>query len=310
MKALWHIDKDSSELRMVKVPQSDKGLKLRSLYSMISTGTEKLVATGGVPSSMHEQMKVPYMDGSFGLPVKYGYSLVGAAEDGSHYHVMHPHQSYVSVDPKVAFRLPEGLPPRRAVLISNMETVINAIWDSHPSTKEKIAIVGFGNVGSLLAITLSEHYGIKPIIVEKDEWRREKASELGFEPSEQTDYDIVYHTTATESGLQYCLDNLKMEGRVIELSWYGDRKAQLTLGDRFHYRRLQIISSQVSVIPKSMLSEYSYKSRKELAAKYLRSDRYDRLINDTTSFTEAVSFFDSLRQGTSDNGLIYLISYL
>ena len=47
--------------------------------------------------------------------------------------------------------LPDGVPPARAVLAANMETALNAVWDAAPGPADRIAIVGAGVVGALVA---------------------------------------------------------------------------------------------------------------------------------------------------------------
>jgi hypothetical protein len=83
---LWHINKNKSELRSEQSVLSPDDVVLQSLYSIISIGTERIVASGQVPSNLHTQMRVPYMDGQFEFPVKYGYSLVAADVMGRKYH--------------------------------------------------------------------------------------------------------------------------------------------------------------------------------------------------------------------------------
>ena len=310
MKSLWHVDPKTSELRERELVDSEKELVIQSAYSSISAGTESLVAKGGVDVSLQEYMQVPNMVGGFDLPIKYGYSLVGITDDGKNAHVMHPHQDEVSVQSEEVYYLPKNLPLERACLVSNLETVINAIWDSNPQPSDQIAICGFGGVGALLANTLRVHYGIEVDVIEVDQWRCDKATELGWELSDrEKSYDIIYHTTASEPGLQYSIDSLSEEGRVIELSWYGNQKVNLSLGHDFHYKRLKIISSQVSVIPKEMRDQYNYKTRKDLAAKYLLDDSYDKLISGVIAFDEAPEFFNKLRSGLQGDGLIRLIKY-
>lgn len=276
---------------------------------MISTGTESLIARGLVSGRFMESMTVPYMEGSFALPIKYGYALIGEDPSGHRYHVMHPHQSHISVRAEDVYQLPADLSSERACLISNMETIINAIWDGDPKSNDKVAICGFGNIGALLAMTLRVHYDIHPSIIETDEWRLEKAMQLGFEVNDHASYDVVYHTSATSQGLQWCIDHLQKEGRVVELSWYGDKSVQLNLGANFHYDRLKIVSSQVSSIPSSMAGEYDYKKRKNLVAELLKNDQYDKLISQIIPFEESPIFFNQLRKGDHGNGLIYLIQY-
>ena len=49
---------------------------------MISTGTERLVASGQVGKAFEGYMSVPHMQGSFDLPIHYGYSLIVEDSNG------------------------------------------------------------------------------------------------------------------------------------------------------------------------------------------------------------------------------------
>lgn len=51
-------------------------------------------------------------------------------------------------------------------------------------------------------------------------------------------FDIAFHTSATQEGLQMAIDCVGMEGRVVEMSWYGARPVTLHLGGDFRYRWL------------------------------------------------------------------------
>jgi len=308
MQALWHINESESVLKS-QSNEGLKGLSLTSLYSMVSTGTERKVALGQISNSFIKRMYVPYMEGDFNLPIKYGYSLIAKDDNGNTYHLMHPHQSKVFVSPNHVHQLPDDLPPARAALISNMETIINAIWDSEPYADDKVAICGFGNIGALLAITLNDAFEINPTIIETKNWNKQKAASLGFGLQEDERYDIIYHTSGTAQGLQYCIDHLLPEGKVIELSWYGNQPITLNLGERFHYDRLQIISSQVSSIPFAYQDKHDYQSRKESAIELLSLPRFDKLITDYIPFQDAPQFFNDLRLGKQKEGLIYLIEY-
>lgn len=304
VKELWHISKEKS---LWKTTSSNSSFE--SICSMISTGTERLIATGMVDHHFQKQMSVPYMDGNFDLPIKYGYSLIVMDEQKRIGHLMHPHQSHVEVEADKIFWTKEDITPHRLSLISNMETVINAIWDSEASANDKVAICGFGNIGSLLANTLKVHYDIDPVIFEQDEWRMQKAQALGFSMASGDDYDTIYHTTSTEAGLQWCINNAATEANIIELSWYGNKRVNLELGRAFHYKRLNIKSSQVSLIPKHKKEE-TYLSRKNLALKLLKHESFDRLITNVLSIDEVPHFFEKLRVHQQEPGLIYIIDYL
>ena len=62
--ALWHLDSNRSALQETSLTEQedDQYITIKSLYSLISTGTENLVATGKVPKALHQVMGVPYMD--------------------------------------------------------------------------------------------------------------------------------------------------------------------------------------------------------------------------------------------------------
>lgn len=314
-KALWHIDENSSALKTTKTNSEE--LLVKAKFSMVSTGTERLVATKGVPPNLHQIMAVPYMEGQFDFPVKYGYSIIGEVVNGNellgkNIHVMHPHQSDFNVDEKSVFVLPEGLSPKKAALISNIETIINAIWDGTISQSDSILIAGFGNIGGLLAMTLVNHYAVEVVILEKNDWRRKKAEELGFKTIEEPKknfYQIAYDTTASSGGLQSCIEAVEEEGTVVNLSWYGNKKVELNLGGSFHYGRKKIISSQVSKIPFSKKDEWDYLKRKQWAADLLSKYPYEQLITHEIPFEDSPEFFNKLRHNQQGNGLIWLIKY-
>ncbi len=312
-RALWHVSPRHSELRDVCHPENQSLQQVHALFSMVSTGTERLVARGEVDAACDQSMSVPFMEGSFELPIKYGYSLVGSNEDGEILHCMHPHQSIVYVAEDNIFLAPEGVPARRMALLSNIETVITAIWDAAPDDFHNVAICGFGNIGSLLATTLRLTSGADPIVVEVDPWRRKHAADLGFQSCEPSDlrdeFRVCFNTTSSETGLQWCIDHLGIEGTVVELSWYGKRSVSLALGRRFHRNRIRIVSSQVATIPAHMQEQVSVADRKRICVDLLTDNGFDELITNEIAFEESPQFFDLLRRGRQGNGVIWMIKY-
>ncbi len=53
--------------------------------------------------------------------------------------------------PAPSFRCPMRCPTRRAILAANMETALNALWDSGAVAGQQIAVIGAGLVGCLIA---------------------------------------------------------------------------------------------------------------------------------------------------------------
>ena len=319
MQALWHISPDQSEIRSALARSTEDSVSVKAHYSLVSTGTERLVATGRVPNTMYEVMKVPYMEGSFALPVKYGYSLVGEVTTKAHpwsgrlVHLMHPHQDFCEVRKEDLYLIPEGVPARRATLASNMETAVNATWDSKLTAGDKVLIVGFGQIGALVAILSDQFPGTTIHIVEPNPRRQTVAVGLGFEVRDPTEimsgtYDLAFHTSASKAGLSSCLDSLGEEGRIIELSWYGNRPVEIDLGTSFHYQRKQIISSQVGQLPASRLKRWNYQRRKDLVFKLLQQDRFGKLLDREIDFHDLPELFRKVRNGPLD-GIGFCVRY-
>ena len=81
--AFWTVSPGRGELRPAALrPPTVGEVRVRSLYSGVSRGTESLVFRGEVPESEYQRMRAPFQEGDFPGPVKYGYISVGVVEDG------------------------------------------------------------------------------------------------------------------------------------------------------------------------------------------------------------------------------------
>lgn len=310
-KSLWHISSGKSVISEAPLGLMPGKIVLHSLYSLISPGTERTVALGQVPSSVFDQMRVPYMEGDFDFPVKYGYSLVAESADGEVYHLMHPHQDRVVVDPGSLTLLPHHFPGWKGTLISNMETALTAYWDADPVQSEAILIMGFGWIGSLIAGVLKINGCTNVSVAEPLPVRAQLAKQLGFrivENGDQDGYDLAFHCSATSEGLQACIDQMNREGRIIEVSWYGNRVSTLTLGEKFHYNRLTIRSSQVSGIPGRMQAHWDIKKRKEAVIRLLDNPYWDQYEMPVIPFEQAPALFEKIRKNETGS-LTYLLKY-
>src|SRR5438128_2838381 len=183
-KALWYVAPGRAELREETVDAPKAGeVQVRSLFGAISRGTERLVLAGRVPASEHERMRAPLMAGTVPFPVKYGYATVGQIEAGSAepriVFSLHPHQSLFTVLADAAIPVPERVPARRAVLAANMETALNALWDGAPGPADRIAVIGGGIVGLLIARLAAHMPGTEVTLVDIVPERAAPARALG-----------------------------------------------------------------------------------------------------------------------------------
>jgi hypothetical protein len=290
---------------------------VQAMFSALSPGTERLVAGGKVPAALREEMTCPYMGGRFPFPVKYGYSLVGEVVQGPvelrgrKVHVLHPHQDVCVVRCRDVRPVPAGVPPARAALASNMETAVTAVWDSGVALGERVLVVGFGIVGSLIARVLGSGPAIDLVVLEKKRDRRRRAETMGFRTSGipvTGPFDVAFDASGTPAGLQAAIDSVGVEGRVVAVSWLGTEPARLDLGGSFHSRRKRIVGSQVSRIPGALAARWDAARRTELVFRLLERPELDLHVGPAVRFTELPSAFKDL-VGPAAEGLSPLIVY-
>ncbi|WP_316770196.1 zinc-dependent alcohol dehydrogenase [Streptomyces sasae] len=307
-RAFWLRSPGHGELRDVTLTGPGEGeVLVRSLYSGVSRGTETLVFRGGVPESQRAVMRAPFQEGEFPGPVKYGYLNVGVVEDGPDELIgrtvfcLYPHQTRYVVPVNAVTVVPERVPPARAVLAGTVETAVNALWDAAPLVGDRIAVIGGGMVGCSVAALLARFPGVRLQLVDADPARAKTAEALGigFAAPEDAlgDCDLVVHASATEQGLTRALELLAPEGTVLELSWYGDRRIALPLGEAFHSRRLTVRSSQVGTVSPAARAGRSYADRLALALDLLADPAMDALITGESAFEELPAVLPKLASG-------------
>jgi threonine dehydrogenase-like Zn-dependent dehydrogenase len=317
--AFWLRAPGAGEIRPVTLPEPDADeVLVRARYSGVSRGTETLVFTGGVPASQYAAMRAPFQDGDFPAPVKYGYLSVGEVEQGPAHLLgrtvfcLHPHQSAYVVPAEAVTVVPAEVPAARAVLAGTVETAVNALWDAPPLVGDRVTVIGGGMVGCAVTALLARFPGVRVELVDTDPSRAEVAAALGadFAAPETASggRDLVVHASASAAGLQRGLDLLAPEGTLLELSWYGDRPVQLSLGGAFHSGRLNIRSSQVGMVAPARRGSRSYADRMALALDLLGDPAFDVLITGRSPFAELPDVLARLSGGDLP-ALCHLITY-
>lgn len=292
---------------------------MRALHSGISRGTETLVFRGEVPVSEFDRMRAPHQAGDFPAPVKYGYNSVGVVEQGPPdllgrtVFCLYPHQTHYVVPATAVHVLPSDVPPARAVLAANLETAINALWDAAPRLGDRIAIVGGGAVGLLVAWLAARLPGCQVQLVDTQVARRAIAQQLQVDfalPGDaRPEADLVIHASGQSEGLATALNLAAFEATVIELSWYGERPVNVPLGGAFHARRLTLRSSQVGQVATAQRARWDYRRRFALALSLLNDPALDALITDAAPFAELPAVLARLSASRADTTLCHRIDY-
>jgi threonine dehydrogenase-like Zn-dependent dehydrogenase len=307
-RALWLRSPRRLEIRSVDLPPPGPDeVLVRTLYSGVSRGTEALVWRGGVPASQYAAMRAPFQEGDFPGPVKYGYLNVGVVEDGPPglrgrtVFCLYPHQTRYVVPAAAVTPVPDSVPAARAVLTGTVETAVNAAWDAAPLLGDRIAVVGAGMVGCCVAKVLAGFPAVRVQLVDIEPARAAVASALGvgFATPDRAagECDLVVHASATEAGLNRSLELAVPDGMVLELSWYGDRRVSLPLGEMFHSRRLTVRGSQVGAVAAVRRGRRDYADRLALALELLADPVYDTLITGDCRFDELPEVLPELAGG-------------
>jgi threonine dehydrogenase-like Zn-dependent dehydrogenase len=318
-RAFWVRAPGVGEIRAAALPEPGPGeVLVQTLCSGISRGTETLVFRGEVPPSQYSVMRAPFQEGEFPGPVKYGYLNVGRVQVGPPellgrtVFCLYPHQTRYVVPADAVTVVPDGVPPRRAVLTGPVETAVNALWDAAPLLGDRVSVVGAGMVGCCVAALLARFPAVQIQLVDVDPGRAAVAAAIGVplvRPEQAaTGQDLVVHTSATSDGLQLALGLLAPEGTVLELSWYGDRPVNVVLGGSFHSGRLRVQSSQVGTIAAARRGRRSHADRLALALDLLRDPAFDALYDGSSPLSELPAVLAEMASGGGPR-LSHVITY-
>jgi NADPH:quinone reductase-like Zn-dependent oxidoreductase len=296
-RAFWLRTPGCGEIREVELPErADGDVLVRTLVSGVSRGTETLVFRGAVPPSQAAAMRAPFQQGDFPAPVEYGYLNVGVVEQGPAelagrtVFCLFPHQTRYVVPASAVVPVPAGVPAERAVLAGAMETAVNALWDAGPLVGDRITVVGGGMVGCCVAYLAARLPGAEVELVDVDPSRGATAARLGVRfaapDGAAGERDLVVHASASAAGLRTALRLAALEATVLELSWYGDRAVEVSLGEAFHARRLDLRSSQVGLVAPARRARRTTRDRLALALDLLADPALDALVTGESAFEE------------------------
>ena len=124
----------------------------------------------------------------------------------------------------------------------------------------------------------------------------ENLAECVFSMTGGAGADVVIEASGQPRALDDATAAAAQEGRVVVVSWYGTRRAELALGGDFHRKRLTLKSSQVSNLDPSLTPRWTILRRRELAVRYLGELCLDDLISHVLPFDRAAEAFRLIDQ--------------
>lgn len=334
-RTLWFDAPYQVSIREGPLPSpAPRQVLVQTLISAISAGTELLFYRGQVPAEMAVDETLGALQGPARYPLQYGYACVGRVagqgaavpEDWNGRLVLafHPHASHFLASPEDLYPVPEGLAPEQAVFLPNMETAVNLVMDGAPRLGERAAVCGQGVVGLLTTMLLAEMPLEKLVTFDRYARRRELARSCGatdaLDPATPTDVaqaraelgeagaDLAYELSGSPEALNLAIELTGYAGRIVLGSWYGQKRAPLDLGGRFHRSRIRILSSQVSTIAPELTGRWTKRRRMDVAWAMLKRHSLAGLITQRIPVTEAAAAY-ALLDRQPDQALQVLLTY-
>jgi threonine dehydrogenase-like Zn-dependent dehydrogenase len=108
--------------------------------------------------------------------------------------------------------------------------------------------------------------------------------------------DLCFELSGAPEALDQAIAVTGFDGRVVVGSWYGQKRASLDLGGRFHRSRIRLVSSQVSTLAPALTGRWSKARRFELAWEMLRQVRLARLVTQRFPVEQAAEAYQLIDQ--------------
>lgn len=304
---------------------SEKKKTVKSICSLISSGTELKIFKGMFEDAALDVNIKGMSDETMKYPLSYGYSLVGTvtrcapdvadAEEiiGKTVFTFSPHSSLAIVDREGVQLVPDGISPEDAIFMPSVETALSIVHDTNMRIGENVAIFGQGLIGLLVNAILSsssaENYhfeGKFNTVTAFDTLsdRMAMSSQMGAsqvllpaEVKNAAPFDVSIEVSGNARALQAAIDNTRDGGRIIVGSWYGNSDIKLKLGIDFHRSHKTIKTSQVSTIPGELTSLWSKERRFELTWNLVKMLKPSKMITKKVSLDEAQLAYELLDKG-------------
>ena len=303
---------------------------IRAVCSLVSTGTELKVFRGDFDSNEKKDLVFGGGGGDrLQFPLRYGYSLVGVVEKvgaglsreewiGRRVFSFSPHGTSCVVDADAVLPVPDDVVDMRdAAFLPSMETALSLVMDARPVVGEKLAVVGQGLIGQLVAAvmaktspnTLVTVFDTNPERINSaGSWLREFGVVSCCQEEVEPLFDAAIEVSGHPKGLQKAIDLCGSGGRVVLGSWFGEQPLPaLHLGLRFHRSGIKLQASQVSNIPPEFRGRWNKQRRFDVAWKLieeLRPSQKMAMQIATKSVDHIQETFERLDEGKDLTALI------
>lgn len=250
-------------------------VRIRSMYSLVSQGTESITIHGRAASfrrSWDKTLRI-FHDSDIKLkkfPTELGYSCVGKVEEigvavstvkvGDTVWLDRPHaDEHVVPECEAESGLcSRDVDPRRYTFRVLTKVALAGVHDAHPYLGSVAVVVGLGVVGQLTLDLLKLNGASKVYAIDLSPRRRRAAEARGAIAIDPSNCDVAaeikkaesgkgadfaIETSASQAGLRTALRSVAVGGRVVTVSTYPTGGVTLDLGEEYHRNRIEVVSS-------------------------------------------------------------------
>jgi threonine dehydrogenase-like Zn-dependent dehydrogenase len=328
MKVLAYYGPKSLKVEEMPNMEMNQGcVRIKSLYSGISHGTEMSVYRGVAPfyTKVQDWQTKLFVEAPKGNTWNYpvrstdpgvwymGYSLVGEIvekandvtdlEIGDKVYVNAPHTSEVVKPASACIKLPKNIKTENAVIFTNLMTAYNGILDSRIKLGDVVVVSGLGVLGQLV-IQMAKMSGAAVIGIDVIDERLKQAKEYGadyvFSSVKSKDValevkavtqnrgaDLVIEVSGNQKALHQAIRMAGYDGVVTCLGWYQGDCSAINLSEEFHHNRVSLRSSQTCGIDPSISNLWNDKRKTDTCVELLGKLKLDNLITNIISFEQA-----------------------
>lgn len=290
---------------------------VETIVSAVSAGTEMLVYRGQFPRDLADSHDA--FSSGLNYPLAYGYACVGRIKElgeaideqwkNQTVFAFQPHTSHFITSPSSLIPLPPDASADAACFLSNMETAVNLVQDAAPILGERVLVLGQGIIGLLTTALLHEFPLEYLITADRYELRRRVSLDMGVNESldptfddfhtaalglAQGGFDLTLELSGNPSALDDAIALTAFSGRVVIGSWYGEKRAPIDLGGKFHRSRIKLISSQVSSISPELSGRWDKSRRFEVAWEALKRIQPEKWITHRFALNQAAQAYQLL----------------
>jgi 2-desacetyl-2-hydroxyethyl bacteriochlorophyllide A dehydrogenase len=271
-------------LSTVDVPLGPREVRVHTLYSGISAGTELTAYRGSNPYlakrwDEERRLFVEAGEATLAYPIEgWGYEEGGRVVEvgsevsrigvGDVIYGAWGHRSHAVLDEDQATaRLPGGVDPLCSIFSRIGAIALNGVIDANVHVGEVVAVFGQG-VPGLIATQLARLNGATVIAVDAIASRLELAARLGAtywidaareDPAEAIKAltggrgaDVSIELSGAHAGLQAAIRATAYNSRVVACGFYQGGANAVFLGEEFHHNRIEVTCSQISGLSPSV----------------------------------------------------------